>query len=255
MDLLSFIVSIIPILVISILIYNKDKIKESSKFIFKLFILGISSCYPAAMISSIFGYFFPELDNMSFIQLFIFSFGTIAFIEELCKWIFVYKFSYNYKEFDSSYDMIVYATFVALGFACFENILYVSSYGIKAGLLRGLTAVPGHTCYGILMGIYLGIAKIKDIDGNMGLSKKYKLLSIVIPTIAHGIYDFCIFNGSIFFVVVFAIFIVLVDIYCIFKVIYISKNNIKFKYKDKRCTSCGMIVNSNYCTRCGTKNI
>ena len=74
-----------------------------------------------------------------------------------------------------------------------ENILYVSDAGIKIGLLRAITAVPGHVCDGILMGSYLSVAKINQIKGNYELSKKYKILSLVIPVITHGIYDFCYF--------------------------------------------------------------
>ena len=59
--------------------------------------------------------------------------------------------------------MIVYASFVALGFACFENILYVSDSGIVTGLIRAVTAVPGHVCDGILMGSYLALAKLLNI--------------------------------------------------------------------------------------------
>lgn len=255
MDLLSFIVSILPVIIIGFLIYKIDKEKESSRFLFKLFVIGISSCYPAAIMSFILGIFFPVIDNMMFIELLFYVFITIALVEEFCKWFFLYKVSYNHNNFDSSYDMIVYAVFVALGFACFENILYVSSYGMKAGLFRAITAIPGHASDGILMGIYLGLAKIKELNGNKKLSNRYKILSIIIPMIAHGIYDFCLFNGSFFFIIIFVFFIVFVDIYCIIKVIQISRNDFNFRDITKHCTFCGVEVNTNFCTKCGTKNI
>ena len=116
MSLISFVVSIFPILLIGLLIYKMDKVKESSRFLIKLFVLGITSCYPAAIISFIIGYFFPQIENMSFMQLFYYVFISIALIEELCKWFFLYKFTYNHNEFDSLYDMIVYAVFVALAY-------------------------------------------------------------------------------------------------------------------------------------------
>ena len=253
MSLISFVVSIFPILLIGLLIYKFDKEKEPSRFLFKLFVLGITSCYPAAIISLILGNSFTEIGNMSFIELFNYVFITIAMIEELCKWFFLYKFTYNHKEFDSSYDMIVYAVFISLGFACFENVLYVFNYGLNIGLFRAISAVPGHACYGILMGIYLGIAKIKDINNDMNGSRKYKLLSILIPVVAHGIYDFCLLQGGLFFIVFFVIFIIFLDIYCIIKVKNISRNSLKFK--NRLCISCGFEIGTKYCTRCGTKNI
>lgn len=255
MDLLSFIVAVLPVLLIGLYIYKKDMVKESSKLLFKLFSFGILSCIPVVIIGLILDGFFPEIEDMNFIQLFIYTFGTIALVEEFWKWFFVYKGAYEHNEFDSSYDMIVYASFVALGFACFENILYVYSSGIMTGLLRALLAVPGHACDGILMGIYLGLAKINEIKGDNKLSNKYKILSIFIPMITHGIYDFCLFVGNGFFVLIFLIFVIIVDVICIKKVKQISKNNIKFKYKNNYCIGCGLPVNSNFCPRCGNKNI
>ena len=86
------------------------------------------------------------MGQMNFIQLLFYVFVVIALVEEASKWFFVYKISYNHNEFDSLYDMIVYASFVALGFACFENILYVYSSGIVTGFVRAVSAVPGHVC-------------------------------------------------------------------------------------------------------------
>lgn len=255
MNLLSLIVAILPVFLIGLFIYKRDKAKDPTKFLFKLFMFGFVSCYPAIIIGSIFNIFFPEIENMNIIQLFIYVFIAIALVEELCKWFFVYKNTYNHNEFDSSYDMIVYASFVSLGFACFENLLYVSSYGVGTAFLRSISAVPGHACDGILMGIYLGIAKIKEVNGDVSSSKKYKLLSILIPAITHGIYDFCVLYGSTLFIVIFVLFVIIVDIYCFIKVIHISNNTIKFKNRNNYCVNCGNLVNSNFCTRCGNKNI
>jgi RsiW-degrading membrane proteinase PrsW (M82 family) len=70
--------------------------------------------------------------------------------------------------------MIVYASFVALGFACFENLLYVSDTGVFTGVVRAFTAIPGHVCDGVLMGSYLALAKLYQIKGDLKLSNKYK---------------------------------------------------------------------------------
>lgn len=251
---MSFIIAILPVILIGIYIYKKDGIKESSKLLFKLFIGGVGSCFPAAFIGMFLGNFFPSMENMNFIQLFLYVFIVVALIEELCKWFILYKISYNNNEFDSLYDMVVYASFVALGFACFENILYVLESGIMTGLVRAFTAVPGHVCDGILMGSYLALAKVNHVRGNNDLSKKFKLYSILVPVITHGIYDFCLFWGSSLFIYIFIIFVIVLFIICFKKVKETSKNNFKFLYKNKFCTRCGNAVNSNFCTRCGNRN-
>lgn len=255
MNFLTLIVAILPVFLIGFYIYKKDIEKESSQLLFKLFMFGILSCFPVLFVGSVFNMFFPEMEYMSFFQLLFYVFITIALVEEFFKWLFTFICSYSHNEFDSTYDMIVYAVFVSLGFACFENVLYVSEYGLLTGIFRGLLSVPGHACDGILMGIYLGMAKLSQIKGDNKSSNKYKLLSILIPTISHGIYDFCLFWASPLFLTIFVVFVVLLDILCIRKVKYISKNNLKFKYKFNFCPKCGRKVDSNYCPKCGNKNI
>lgn len=254
LSVLSIIVSILPIVLIGLFIYKNDRRKESSKFLFKLFICGFSSCFPAVILELILSSFLPNMEYMNIYQIFLYSFFVIALSEELCKWFFVYKISYHHDEFDSLYDMIVYASFVALGFACFENIMYVSSNGIITGIFRAVSAVPGHVCDGIFMGSYLSLAKINEIRGNNQLSKKYKIYSIVVPVIIHGIYDFCLFSGSFLLVGIFLVYVIALFVICFKKVKKISANNIKFKYRNNYCTNCGLEVTSKYCTRCGNEN-
>lgn len=251
---MSFVVAILPVILIGIYVYKKDKIKESSNLLAKLFVGGISSCFPAAIVGLILGSFFPEVGNMNFIQLFIYVFVVVAFVEEVCKWIFLYNIAYKNPEYDSSYDMLVYACFAALGFACFENILYVLESGFMTALLRAFTAVPGHVCDGILMGSYLTLAKHNDLLGNQKLAKKYKRLSIVVPAVVHGIYDFCLFAESLTFLLIFIVFVITMYVVCIKKIKYFSNNNKKFFHKNNYCTKCGTPANSNYCVVCGNKN-
>ena len=254
MSILSIIVSILPIFLIGLFIYKKDKRKEPSKLLLKLFICGISSCFPALFLEVIFGSFLPDMNYMNIYQIFLYSFFVIALSEEFCKWFFVYKISYRHDEFDSLYDMIVYASFVALGFACFENLLYVSSKGILAGFLRAISAVPGHVCDGIFMGSYLSLAKINEIRGNNNSSKKYKIYSLVIPTMVHGIYDFCLFSGNLLLIGIFLIYVIVLFIICFKKVGKISSNNFKFRFRNNYCINCGLEVTSKFCTRCGNEN-
>lgn len=256
-DILStllILIAILPVILIGIFIYKKDQKKESSKLIFRLFISGIISCFPAIILEILLGSFLPETEYMNIFQIFLYAFFVIALSEELCKWFFVYKVSYHHNEFDSLYDMVVYASFVALGFACFENILYVLSNGIVTGIFRAVSAVPGHVCDGIFMGSYLSLAKINEIKGNSKFSKKYKLYSILVPMITHGIYDFCLFSGNLLLVGLFLIYVIVLFTICFRKVKQISSNNLKFKYKNKYCTKCGLMVSTEFCTRCGNKN-
>ena len=89
-----------------------------------------------------------------------------------------------------------YSTFVSLGFACFENILYVFSEGFGVAVQRAFLAVPGHACDGMFMGYFLGLSKMGLLYGDKKKQKTNLILSLVVPTISHGIYDYLLFVNN-----------------------------------------------------------
>ena len=256
--LILLIISVLPIIIIGKYIYNKDKEKESTKLLAKLFVGGILTTILVITISQILEALFPifssNTEELNAIELIINIFIGIALIEEFSKWIIIYKIAYNHEEFNEFYDMIVYATFVSLGFACIENILYVLSNGIGTGILRAILAVPGHACDGVFMGYYLGLAKISKSNNREDLTKKNLLLSLIIPTILNGIYDYLLISRKIILLLVFIIFIITLYIKSLKKIKNISQVKRKIKYKDNYCPICGRKINSNYCPICGRKN-
>lgn len=257
-ELILFTISILPVILIGLFIYKKDKNKEPTKLLIKLFLGGIGSCILVTFISYILGLIFPifntSTENLNSIELIIYIFIGIALVEEFSKWIFAYKLSYNDEEFDELYDAIIYSIFVALGFASLENLLYVYQFGITTGIIRALLAVPGHACDGMFMGYYLGLAKISDINNKKDIKIKNLILSMLIPTITHGIYDYCLLNGKNIFIIFFFIFVIFIYVYVIKKIKKISSINRKIKYKNNYCPNCGHIIDSNFCPICGRKN-
>ena len=257
-ELILFTVSVLPVFLIGSYIYKKDKNKEPTKLLMKLFLGGIGACLLVVFLNLFLYLIFPimsiEESKLNFIQLFFKVFVGIAFIEELSKWIFAYNISYNDNEFDEFYDAIVYCTFVALGFACFENLFYVYQKGLGTGVLRALFAVPGHACDGVLMGYYLGLAKENELKGNNGLKMQSLLLSILIPTATHGFYDYCLFAGKPLFALLFIIFVICVYIMVIKRVNKVTLVNKKIRFKDNFCPNCGRKVESDFCPNCGHKN-
>lgn len=256
-ELILFTISVLPVFLIGLYIYNKDKEKESAKLLLKLFLGGMASCILTLVISLILNVipiFRADENDLNLIELAIKVFIGIALVEEFSKWLMAYLVSYNDKEFDEFYDMILYCVFVALGFACFENLLYVYQSGVGTGIIRALSSVPSHACDGIIMGYYLGLSKINQINNRKDLKIKNIMLSIIIPTITHGIYDFCLFSKINILMIVFYVFVIFLYVYVIKKVNKISKINRKIKYNDNYCPTCGSIVESNYCPICGRKN-
>ena len=165
--------AILPVLVIGTYVNRKDRHKEPTSILVKLFISGILSCFVVLFVSDILGSLFPILssssEKTSLVEMLIYAFIGVALVEEGSKLLMVYNISYKNKEFDEIYDIIIYSVFVALGFAAFENILYVLGNetieaSITTGVLRAILAVPGHACDGLFMGYYLSLAKISELQ-------------------------------------------------------------------------------------------
>lgn len=259
MKLLSLlIISILPVFLIGFYVNKKDKDKEPIKLLLKLFFCGVGSCFMVLIITSLLGLFIPfALSNpmeLNLFELIFYAFIFVALLEEFCKWVFVYKVSYNDYNFDRIYDMIVYSVFVALGFACFENILYVLQNGFVVGIIRALLAVPGHACDGVFMGYFLGMSKYYSLYNNNSLKRKNMFLSIIVPTLLHGFYDYCLFSGSIILLVLFLIFVISLYVFSIMKIKEVSSIYRKMKYKENFCPICGRRIDSDYCPICGRKN-
>lgn len=239
MELVLLVLSVAPVIFFAYQIYKRDFDKEPRSILFKLFCSGIGSAFLTLFISSIltalipfFGY---NSKDLSLIELFPYVFLGVALVEEFSKWIFVYTLEYNDSEYNHLYDGIVYAAFVSLGFACFENILYVMQSGmtsmdegVRVALVRAILAIPGHLCDGIMMGYYLSMAKLASGNNNQQLKNKNLILSLVVPVIAHGIYDYLLFACDAaendMFLLLFFGFVVFFFIYSYNKVKQLSKN-------------------------------
>lgn len=119
------------------------------------------------------------------------AFWGAAIPEEGAKFLMLWLLLRKSRHFDERMDGIVYAVCISMGFAAIENIMYLfdnhDTY-ITVGISRAIFAVPGHFCFGILMGYYYSIARFYP-----KLRKKYTVLALVAPVLAHGIYDAILF--------------------------------------------------------------
>ena len=227
--------SILPIIIIAIFIYNKDKHKEPLKLLIELFIGGLLSTFLVLLITIILKIIYPKVTiintSISNIQLFINIFITIGLTEELSKWLVTYKLSYHNKEFDELYDIIIYSVFVSLGFATLENILYVttSNTAVSTALIRGIFSIPAHTSLGIIMGSFLGLSKIAEMNKNYYEKKQNILYSILIPVELHTIYDFCSITNNYYLSIFFYIFIIILFVFAIIIIKQFTHKNIKIK--------------------------
>lgn len=269
-------ISVLPSIILGIYIYNNDKIeKEPKSLLIKLFFGGIVAVILTLILTSILTRIFPILNyenSTNLLTLFVAVFIGIAFIEEVSKYIMLKIISWKSNDFRYIYDGIVYGVFVSLGFATIENILYVLNGGISVGIIRAILSVPAHAFFGIMMGLYYGMAKKASFSNNNKDETKNKKLAILIPTILHGIFDYCLFSEIgilVFFYLVFVIFLYINSFRIVKKMslnndyfvqqnntIFNSSNsiiNVNLKNENNICNKCGCIANGNYCENCGTK--
>lgn len=192
-DPLMFI-ALLPAVVLVVYIYRKDRTdKEPPALLAKLLGYGALSCLPAIVVELILSAVIERLNVRNvYLGYFLEAFVVAGLTEETCKFLFL-RTTWRSPAFDYQFDAIVYAVMVALGFAAFENVKYVYSYGFATGLVRAVTAVPGHAIFGVFMGYFYGYAKLSDYWGRDEDRKAYLALSVVVPILLHGCYDFLAF--------------------------------------------------------------
>lgn len=185
--------ALLPVVILVYYIYHKDKKSpEPTGQLLKAFFYGILSVPLSFCMSIPLGLIgvYPA-EATSVLGSISSAFLGAAIPEEIAKFIMLWLLLRKNRYFDEKMDGIVYAVCVSLGFAALENIMYLftnaESY-ISVGIARAIFAVPGHFCFGILMGYYYSLAKFYP-----KAPKKNKALILIAPIIVHGLYDSILF--------------------------------------------------------------
>ena len=212
---LLLLLAVAPGAIIVYKVYKEDKIeREPGYLIRKLLLAGFVSVIPAIileivaskLLDGIFGGF------RSYLYIALDAFLGTALIEEWVKYLPLKKLTWKNPEFNFTFDGIVYAVSVGMGFAIIENIAYVLSNGFGNALLRAVTAIPGHAVFAIYMGYYYGRAKKCEADGDQAGSKHLLKNALWIPVLIHGFYDFCLMSENILLILLFFVFIIILFI-------------------------------------------
>lgn len=177
-----------PVVIIALYIYYRDKY-EHEPWLMLMYALaaGAVIVLPIIFAEKMIGFLGASLQGMP--KAFYTAFFVAALCEEAFKYAAFMIIFWRNKEFNEKFDGIVYASFISLGFAAVENILYVSGGGVSVAISRAFTAVPAHAIFGITMGYYLGLAKFFPDRRKINLQKAF-----VVPFLLHGIYDFILMS-------------------------------------------------------------
>ena len=180
-------ITIVPSFVILLYFFTSDKFKEPKSTVAIIFALGILICLPAGILNGFMSDNFGNLKNSTDLT---HSFLGPAWTEEILKFLVLYFIVLRRSEFNEPMDGIVYGVVVSLGFATFENYDYVfrlaETWDIdpaQMAIWRSYSAVPMHGLNGCIMGFYFGMYAFTS-------DKKYLILSLLMPFLLHGFYNF-----------------------------------------------------------------
>ena len=184
--------AIIPAIALMCAIYRLDRVeKEPTRLLISLAVSGIFATTIAKLLERLGMLALDELwRGAQAGYLALECFGIIGFAEEGAKYLLLKKRTWGIPDFDCSFDGVVYAASVSLGFALWENLGYVFSYGLGTALTRAITAVPGHCCFGVLMGAWYSQAYIRRRRGDETGSAALRALAVILPALLHGAYDY-----------------------------------------------------------------
>ena len=128
--LLFLLAAIGPALLMLWYVYSKDTNPEPTSLLFKGFCFGGLSALLSTLISEpLLNMGFYTSNPTNIVESFKIAFFGAAIPEETAKLFMLWLLLRHCKEFDESYDGIVYAAAVGLGFAAFENVLYLVGAG------------------------------------------------------------------------------------------------------------------------------
>ncbi len=224
MDALYLLVlALAPGVAIALYIYLKDQHeREPLHLLLISFFYGVLSTLVTLIISLPLD-FMIALNEHDAVHQFGNAFFKVAFVEEFSKFIFIRFILFRNKNFNEPFDGIVYAVMVGMGFATFENILYVFQYGFATGFLRMFTAVPAHACFAVLMGYYLGLAKFTHRK-----TFYYSVLALLSAVVFHGAYDYFLFISFVPGIWIGALISLLVGLYLSRKAIRLHSQSSPF---------------------------
>lgn len=192
--LLLLLLALTPVAAIIWYVYARDKYeKEPTRLLLACFMLGVVSVIPAVLGSQL-GVSVGIDESPNIFMTFLFAFLVVALSEEGSKYLFLRYYIFPKKDFNEPYDGIIYAVMISMGFAAFENVLYVLQGGWQVALLRMFTAVPAHATFGVFMGYYAGLAKMTT---NPQQRQQLLLKGLLLAVALHGAYDFFLFQQNI----------------------------------------------------------
>jgi len=125
-----------------------------------------------------------------------------AAIEEIVKYAVAYIADFRKRTYDEPIDSMIYLITVALGFAAFENVLFLVksatagglSLGITTALMRFIGATLLHAFSSAFLGGFIALAFYKSRK----MKHLYAIAGLITAVVLHTIFNFFIMNDGFF---------------------------------------------------------
>ena len=186
--------ALLPAILLWTYIWKQDAQPEPTNWLVKAVLYGIGIAIPVALLEMVIESVLFDGDPTTLFGTTVQAFFVAALPEEsfklLALWLVLRKNPY----FDEHLDGIVYAVCVGLGFAALENVRYVGGAEenwFSVAVTRALLAVPGHYAFAVLMGYYYSVYHFVDH------SSRTAACILLVPVVAHGVYDALAFSSTV----------------------------------------------------------
>ena len=187
--ILLVVLAIIPGFAIALYIYRIDRRKPMSfGLVGQCLFYGVVGSF----ISMGIGYFlqrYSHIEQDDIVHQMIRAVIFVGLVEEGSKFLFLRGVLFRNTHFTQPFDGIVYSVMIGMGFATVENLLYILNEGDEGiAILRMFTAVPAHAIFALIMGFFIGEAKVFRSSSSL-----YSFMALFFASLAHGYYDYFLF--------------------------------------------------------------
>ena len=205
---------LLPILFWGFYHYHKDRhLPEPVGYLLLAFGLGLVSAGISRALYVALGWASLRYDALALadgntLGLFAYSMLAIGPVEELAKMLPFLVLVLRLPEMDEPIDGIIYASFVALGYAAVENVMYLEYLTSAEAAARGFAGPVVHILFASIWGYTIGSAHIRGESIFRGLVGGFLLAASL-----HGLYDFIVLQQSLNALPIAALLIIVVWIW------------------------------------------
>lgn len=188
---------VLPVLFWSIYHYYKDRhLPEPVGLLLLALGLGILSAALSRGLYAALGWAELRYDALALadgntLGLLAYSLLAIGPIEELAKLLPFLLLALWLPAMDEPIDGIIYASFVALGYAALENVIYLDFLTPAEALARGFAGPIVHILFASIWGFAIGCARIRG-DSILRAAAR----GFLVAAAAHGLYDFIVLQRA-----------------------------------------------------------